>query len=69
MGGVPVELRPKALEVLVSLTHPVSRPVAVRELLDAVWAAKVVTRDSVHQCIAELRQALGDQAHQIPRRG
>lgn len=73
VGGVPVELRPKSFEVLVYLVHHAGRPVPVHELLDAVWAGTVVTDDSVRQCIAELRKALGDEAHQIivtkPRRG
>ncbi len=43
------------------------------ELLDAVWAGRAVTDDSITQCLMEIRAALGDESHSkvktLPRRG
>ena len=43
------------------------------ELLDAVWAGRAVTGDSVTHCLMEIRAALSDDDHSkvktLPRRG
>lgn len=67
VDGTRVELRPKTVEVLVHLLEHAGRPVSVHELLDSVWSGTVVTDDSVRQCIAELRRAIGDDEQQVIR--
>ena len=43
------------------------------ELIESVWADIAVTDDSLVQCIADIRRALGDDAHKIvqtfPKKG
>jgi len=71
-GGV-VRLRPQCLAVLRCLAAAGGRLVTREELMAAVWRDVVVTDDSLIQCIAELRRALGDSEHRIvetePKRG
>lgn len=71
--GVEVHLRPKAFELLVYLAH---RPGVLNtpdEILDAVWGDVVTGKNSVSQCLIEIRRALGDETHTkirtIPRKG
>lgn len=61
--GRTVALRAQALtvlEVLVAHNHAV---VTRETLLELVWPNVVVTRDSLVQCISEIRWAVGDGAH------
>ncbi len=71
--GREIPLRPKTFEVLHFLVQNAGVVVSSRELLDAVWGDIVVTEDSVRQCVADARKALGDKDHDIirtvPRRG
>jgi adenylate cyclase len=71
--GSEVALRPKACEVLMHLLRNAGRVVPRAELLDAAWPGLFVTDDSLTQCIAELRRALGEEAgallRTLPRRG
>ncbi|MEJ2605016.1 MAG: winged helix-turn-helix domain-containing protein [Gammaproteobacteria bacterium] len=72
-GDRRVALRPKSFDVLHYLVRHAGEVVSPEALLDAVWGDTVVTEDSVRQCIADVRKALGDGAHKIvrtlPRRG
>ena len=72
-NGIAVALRPKCFEVLRLLVVNAGRVVTKDELLDAVWSDVVVTEQSVAQCIAEIRRAVGDSRHTlirtVPRRG
>jgi len=71
--GSPVLLRPKA-ELLLRrfLVHP-GRLITRDELISELWAGRVVTDDSLVQCVGELRAALDDRGHcvirTVPRRG
>ncbi|MFT3816061.1 MAG: winged helix-turn-helix domain-containing protein [Rubrivivax sp.] len=59
-NGVPVPLRPKAFALLACfLAHP-GRVLGKAELVAALWPRVVVTDDSLVQCVADLRAALGD---------
>ena len=58
--GAPVALRPKTFSLLKHLVTQAGRAVSKEELLDKVWPGLAVTDDSLSQCIAELRAALGD---------
>jgi len=71
--GVQVRLRPKCFEVLQQLVIDAGQLVTKDQLLETVWRDIVVTDGSVAQCIAEIRQALGDTKQDVirtvPRRG
>lgn len=70
-----VRLRPKVMELLVSLAARPGEVIAKQELLDAVWPDVVVAETSLSVTLAQLRKALGDDparpsfVETIPRRG
>jgi DNA-binding winged helix-turn-helix (wHTH) protein len=68
-----IDLPPKAFRVLTYLALNAGRLVPKEELLNAVWANVAVTDESLVQCIRQVRQKLGDEAHRViktvPRRG
>ena len=72
-GADPVELRPKAFDVLCHLVENRGRVIGKEELIQAVWRGQAVTDDALVQCIRSVRQALSDADHRIvqtvPRRG
>jgi DNA-binding winged helix-turn-helix (wHTH) protein/tetratricopeptide (TPR) repeat protein len=61
----PVELRPKALEVLLLLAHHAGRVVDKSALMARVWPGVVVGDDSLTQAVVEIRRALGDHDRQV----
>jgi DNA-binding winged helix-turn-helix (wHTH) protein len=63
----PVELRPKALDVLLLLAAQAGRVVDKSTLMDRVWPGVVVGDDSLTQTVVEIRRALGDREHQVLR--
>ncbi len=63
-GGVPVELEPKAVDVLRLLIAHRDRLVTKEELLDAVWADTFVTPNVLTRVVAQLRKGLGDDARE-----
>jgi DNA-binding winged helix-turn-helix (wHTH) protein/TolB-like protein len=72
--GSDVKITPRSMDVLVYLARKSGKVISSKELLDNLW--EVATSDhAVHKAIAELRNALGDDAqHQqfirtVPRRG
>lgn len=71
--GLAVPIRPQSLRVLDVLLDNVGRLVTRDALHATVWPGVVVTDDSLVQCIAEIRRAIGDTQHEIvrtvPRRG
>ncbi|HSW23660.1 MAG TPA: winged helix-turn-helix domain-containing protein, partial [Burkholderiaceae bacterium] len=73
-AGQPMALRPKALALLGLLASRAGHAVSKEELLAAVWPGVVVGDDSLTQCVAEVRTALGDRGgqsfiHTLPRLG
>lgn len=70
-GDEEISLRPKTFEFLRYLAGNPGRLVSKDELLAAVWPNVVVTEDSLFQCVAELRRALGAEhlIKTIQRRG
>jgi Tol biopolymer transport system component/DNA-binding winged helix-turn-helix (wHTH) protein len=62
-GGVPVDLEPKTFEVLRYLIEHRDRLVTKEELLDKVWAGVFVTPNVLTRAVAQLRKAIGDEAH------
>lgn len=71
--GVLVALRPQSLEVLRVLAAQAGTIATKDKLISTVWSGISVTDDSLTQCIADIRRAIGDDEHQviktIPRRG
>lgn len=71
--GAPVDLRNQSLEVLYLLAEQAGKVVAKDDLIATVWGDTFVTDDSLVQCIADIRRAIGDEDHKmvqtLPRRG
>lgn len=71
--GRPVELRRKALDVLLLLAENSGRVVNKGTLMDQVWPGVVVGDDSLTQTVVEIRRAIGDRERKllctVPRRG
>ncbi|MDU8945194.1 winged helix-turn-helix domain-containing tetratricopeptide repeat protein [Ovoidimarina sediminis] len=71
--GEAVELRPQSREVPAHLARAPGRTVSREEFTEAVWDGRQVSDDSLVQCIAEIRSALGDHERNIiqtvPRKG
>jgi TolB-like protein/Tfp pilus assembly protein PilF len=71
--GEQVDLRPRSLAVLRLLAENAGRLVPKNEIVAEVWGDVVVTDDSLTQCIADIRKAIGDEERRIlrtvPRRG
>jgi DNA-binding winged helix-turn-helix (wHTH) protein/TolB-like protein len=72
-GQDEMPLRRQSFEVLVYLIENRGRLVTREELLDAVWAGRMVTDASITQCLVDIRAALEDAEHQkirtLTRRG
>lgn len=66
-------LRPQSLHVLELLALHAGEPVSKRSLFDTVWPDTAVTDDSLTQCIADIRRAIGDSDRRVletlPRHG
>ncbi|CAN7245365.1 winged helix-turn-helix domain-containing tetratricopeptide repeat protein [Mesorhizobium sp. LjNodule214] len=71
--GKAVNLRSQTAEVLSLLVSRPGEIVSKDALMQAVWPDTFVTDDSLTQCIADIRRALGDDRHVIvetlPKRG
>src|SRR5215213_2545061 len=73
--GIAVPLEPKAMNVLLYLLAHRDRLVTKDELLEAVWKDTFVTPNALTRAIAQVRKALGDDAHEarvietVSRRG
>jgi DNA-binding winged helix-turn-helix (wHTH) protein/tetratricopeptide (TPR) repeat protein len=74
-GDEVVQLRPRAMEVLVTLAVLEGRLASKQHLIDTVWRTEFVSENALTHVIAELRTELGDDAENpsyietIPRRG
>ena len=71
--GTELKLRPQSLAVLHLLVSKPNQVVSKDEIFESVWNDVVVSDDSLVQCVADIRRALGDKTHKIlqtvPRRG
>ena len=73
--GQRLHLRPKSMEVLALLAAQPGQVATRDELLAAVWPGVSVAEEGLTQCIAEIREALGDNVRQpsyietVPKRG
>ena len=72
-GGAIVPLRSQSAELLAVLAARAGEVVPKSELMKAVWADIAVTDDSMVQCVADIRRALGDEQHNVvqtfPKKG
>lgn len=59
--GQPVDIEPKPLEVLAELLAHPGELVTKADLMDSVWAGRVVTEGVITRCINRLRAVLGDR--------
>lgn len=68
-----VNLRIQSIQVLQRLLAEPGAVVSKRTLFEEVWQARIVTDDSLVQCIADIRRAIGDNERSIiqtvPKRG
>jgi DNA-binding winged helix-turn-helix (wHTH) protein/Tol biopolymer transport system component len=67
LAGEEIPLQPKAFELLRYLVERPGRVVSKTELTDAVWRGTAVTDNSLSQCMAQVRRALGDESQTIIR--
>ena len=73
--GQSVQIRPRAMDVLVCLASHNGDVATKQDLIDAVWRTEFVSENALTHVIAELRTELGDDAknptyiENIPRRG
>lgn len=65
--GVLTRLEPKPLEVLLLLLRHPGEVVTKDELLDGVWAGRIVSDSVLTKTVARLRLALGDEAQEVIR--
>ncbi|MGR3323324.1 MAG: winged helix-turn-helix domain-containing tetratricopeptide repeat protein [Pseudooceanicola sp.] len=72
-AGDDIELRHQTREVLALLARSPGQLVTKEDFARAVWDGRMVSDDSLVQCIAEIRSALGDEGRRIirtvPRKG
>ena len=66
-GADEITLRPKVFDALTYLVERSGRLVTKAELIGAIWPDAAVTDNSLAQCLAEIRRALGDDSQQIIR--
>lgn len=73
--GQPVEVPPRAFQVLCELARHPGHLVTKDALLDAVWGHRHINESALKNIVSQLRQALGDNAREsqfietAPRRG
>ncbi len=65
LGGLPVELELKPLEVLAVLLHHAGEVVTKRELLEEVWRDRVTVEHVLATAVGKLRQALGPEGAKL----
>src|SRR5436190_10427578 len=57
-------LRPQSFDVLRYLAEHAGTVISKDQLIEAVWDRRPASDDSVMQCIKDIRQALGEGAHE-----
>ena len=64
-AGAAVDVEPRPLEVLAELLREAGQVVTKNDLLEKVWANRIVTESALTRCINQLRAALGDDARTL----
>ena len=62
-GDTVIHLRTQLTNLLVLFAHNPGRTVSKEEILARIWEGQFVAESGMTRCIAEIRQALGDDAH------
>lgn len=63
--GCVIPLEPKPLNLLMLLLRRPGEVVTKEELIDSLWAGRIVTDSVITRCAAKLRQALGDEGQHL----
>src|SRR3984893_11312466 len=63
--GVIIKVEPRPLQVLAELIRNAGELVTKNELMDSVWAGRVVTESVIARCIAKLRTVLEDESQTL----
>jgi eukaryotic-like serine/threonine-protein kinase len=58
--GVTIKIEGRCVQVLLLLVKHAGDIVSIRQIEDEVWGNGLVTQNSIHRAIAQLRRALGD---------
>lgn len=66
-NGRRVALTPKAFMLLEALVEARPQPIARDALAEMLWPSTFVEQGNLHNLVSEIRQALGDDDHQIIR--
>lgn len=73
LGGSPITLEPKPMELLMFLLRHVGEVVTREEIIEALWPDRMVVDGVLNNCVAKLRSALQDHDKQqlltVPRYG
>src|SRR5436305_6287976 len=64
LGDRDLALRPQSFDVLRYLAEHAGTLISKDQLIEAVWDRRPASDDSVMQCIKDIRQALGEGAHE-----
>lgn len=64
-AGAILKIEPKPLQVLVMLVANRGQLVTKNELMDGVWAGRVVTESVIARCINKLRTVLNDESQML----
>src|SRR5580693_8501889 len=64
-AGAILKIEPKPLRVLVMLVVNHGQLVTKNELMDGVWAGRVVTESVIARCINKLRTVLNDESQTL----
>jgi len=74
-AGRSVKIRVRLMEILLYLIRNRHRVVTYDELLESVWSGYMISQATIHNCIKEIRNAIGDDGNNqemiktIPTRG
>ena len=66
-SGTEIPIRNQAIRVFQFLAKKPNHTISSEELESSVWRDVVVTRDSLHHCISEIRQAIDDHERRVLR--
>lgn len=64
-AGDPVVLRSKSFSTFLALARHYPNPISKDGLIEEVWGQSAVSDDSITQCIADIRRALGEKGHAL----
>ena len=73
LDGKELELRYQSRDVLTVLAKNPGEVVSHQSLIDTVWSGRIISADSIAQCVSDIRRVLGDAnksiIENVPREG